>query len=41
MKEHYKLIPYREIVDNEAPSEIFQQVLQDNTKFTFENDIYS
>lgn len=40
-KEHIKLIAYREGVDKETPNQIFQKVLEDNTKFTFENDIYS
>lgn len=28
-------------VDSEKPNSIFQKVLEDNTKFTFENDVYS
>lgn len=40
-KEHIKLISYREGIDKETPNQIFQKVLEDNTKFTFENDIYS
>ena len=40
-KEHIKLISYREGIDKETPNKIFQKVLEDNTKFTFENDIYS
>lgn len=39
--EHYKLINYKEGVDTEKPNEIFSKVLEDNTKFTFENDVYS
>lgn len=40
-KEHIKLISYREGIDKETPNQIFQKVMEDNTKFTFENDIYS
>lgn len=40
-KEHIKLISYREGIDKETPNQIFQKVLDDNVKFTFENDIYS
>lgn len=39
--EYYKLIDYKMGVDSEKPNSIFQKVLEDNTKFTFENDVYS
>jgi hypothetical protein len=39
--EHIKLIPYRNCVDNESPNKIFSNVLEDNTKLKFENDIYN
>lgn len=40
-KEHFKFIDYKDGVSNEAPNKIYQQVYEDNAKFTFENDIYS
>jgi hypothetical protein len=40
-KEYIKHIAYKEGVDNETPNQIFTKVLEDNTKFTFENDVYS
>lgn len=40
-KEHIKYIAYREGVDTEKPNKIFSKVLEDNTKFSFENDVYS
>jgi len=40
-KEYIKQIAFREGVDNETPNNIFTKVLEDNTKFTFENDVYS
>lgn len=40
-KEHIKYIAYREGVDTEKPNKIFAKVLEDNTKFSFENDVYS
>jgi len=39
--EHFKQVPYREGIDNEAPNDIYRRVYEDNKKFTFENDIYS
>lgn len=40
-EEYYKLIDYREGVEDIAPNEIYKQVFEDNFKFEFENDIYS
>ena len=40
-KEHIKYIEYQEGVDAEKPNKIFSKVLDDNTKFSFENDVYS
>lgn len=40
-KEYIKHIPYRDVVGNEMPNSIFSRVLEDNTKFSFENDVYS
>ena len=40
-QEHIKLIDYRQGVDNEKPSSIFQAVYEDNAKLAFENDVYS
>lgn len=40
-KEFIKYIAYREGVDTEKPNQIFAKVLEDNTKFSFENDVYS
>jgi hypothetical protein len=39
--EHYKLIDFREGVEDIAPNQIYKQVFEDNQKFEFENDIYS
>jgi hypothetical protein len=39
--ETYKLIDYREGVEDIAPNQIYKQVFEDNMKFEFENDIYS
>lgn len=39
--EHIKFIAYREGVDTEKPNKIFAKVLEDNSKFSFENDVYS
>lgn len=39
--EHIKNIAYREGVDTEKPNQIFAKVLADNTKFSFESDVYS
>lgn len=39
--EYIKNIAYREGVDTEKPNQIFSKVLEDNTKFSFENDVYS
>lgn len=39
--EHIKFIAYREGVDTEKPNNIFAKVLEDNSKFSFENDVYS
>ena len=39
--EYIKFIDYRQSVDNEKASTIFSQVLEDNTKYSFENDVYS
>ena len=39
--EHYKLIGFREGVEDIAPNKIYKQVFEDNQKFEFENDIYS
>lgn len=39
--EHYKLIDFREGVEDIAPNSIYKQVFEDNQKFEFENDIYS
>lgn len=39
--EHIKLVAYREGVAKEKPNSIFSKVHEDNTKFTFENDVYS
>jgi hypothetical protein len=35
------MISYKDCVDSENPNSIFSKVLEDNTKFTFENDVYS
>ena len=40
-EEHYKLIDYRDGVEEIRPSKIYKQVFEDNMKFEFENDIYS
>lgn len=40
-EEYYKLIDYREGVENITPNEIYKQVFEDNYKYEFENDIYS
>lgn len=40
-EEYYKLIDYREGVEDIAPNEIYKKVFEDNQKFEFENDIYS
>jgi hypothetical protein len=40
-EEHYKLIDYREGVEDIAPNQIYKQVHEDNKKFEFDNDIYS
>lgn len=40
-EEHYKLIDYREIVEDVPPNSIFKKVHEDNFKLDFENDIYS
>ena len=39
--EYYKLIDFREGVEDIAPNKIYKQVFEDNQKFEFENDIYS
>ena len=39
--EFYKLINYREGVEDIAPNQIYKNVFEDNVKFEFENDIYS
>ena len=39
--EHYRLVDYRECVQDIAPNQIYKQVFEDNAKFGFENDIYS
>jgi len=39
--EHIKFIAYREGVDTEKPNKIFAKVLEDNSKFSFESDVYS
>lgn len=40
-EEHYKLIKYREGLDNDAPNKYYTQVFDDNQRYTFESDIYS
>lgn len=40
-EEHYKLIDYRECVEDIPPNSIYKQVYEDNFKLDFENDIYS
>lgn len=40
-KEYYKYVPYHHGTDNEPPNEIWNQVSEDNGKFTFETDVYS
>jgi hypothetical protein len=40
-EEHYKLINYRDIVEDVAPNKIYKQVYEENYKLDFENDIYS
>ncbi len=40
-EEHYKLIDYREIVEDVPPNSIYKKVYEDNFKLDFENDIYS
>ena len=40
-EEHYKLIDYKNGVQDIAPNDIYKQVFEDNHKFEFENDIYS
>jgi hypothetical protein len=39
--EYIKYIAYREGVDKEKPNQIFSKVFEDNSKFSFENDVYS
>lgn len=39
--EFYKLIDYKEGVEDITPNNIYKQVFEDNTKYEFENDIYS
>jgi len=40
-KEHYKMVPYAEGIDAEAPNQIYKEVNGDNAKLTFETDVYS
>ena len=40
-EEYYKLIDYKEGVEDIAPNKIYKQVHEDNKKFGFDNDIYS
>ena len=40
-KEHYKMVPYSEGIDAEAPNKIYKSVNGDNAKLTFETDVYS
>ena len=40
-KEHYKMVPYSEGIDAEAPNKIYKNVNGDNAKLTFETDVYS
>lgn len=39
--EYLKPVNYRQGVDKDKPNEIFNRVLEDNTKFKFESDVYS
>lgn len=39
--EHYKMIPYHQGIDEAPPNDIYNKVEEDNSKFTFENDVYS
>ena len=39
--EYYKLLDYRQGVEDIPASQIYKQVFEDNCKFEFENDIYS
>ena len=39
--EYYKMVDYRNAVEDIAPNAIYKQVFEDNYKFEFENDIYS
>lgn len=40
-KEHYKMVPYSEGIDSDAPNQIYKEVNGDNAKLTFETDVYS
>lgn len=40
-KEHFKMSPYRTAADGELANDIYTKVAEDNSKFTFESDIYS
>jgi len=39
--EHYEMRPYRSAADGELANDIYKKVAEDNSKFTFESDIYS
>ena len=40
-KEYFKMTPYRSAADGELANDIYKKVFEDNSKFTFESDIYS
>ncbi len=40
-EEHFKMSVYRSAADGEVANDIYTKVAEDNSKFTFESDIYS
>jgi ubiquitin carboxyl-terminal hydrolase 9/24 len=40
-EEHYKLIDYRDMVDDVQPNKLYTEVFEQNKKLEFENEIYS
>lgn len=40
-KEYFKMTKYRSAADGELANDIYKKVFEDNSKFTFESDIYS
>jgi hypothetical protein len=39
--EYFKMVPFKDAAKNTGNCPIYENVLQDNSKFEFENDIYS